>query len=211
MLELRPTDYIAGVQPRPKILLVNDWIKFSNNFPDTLSHVKGKTACIAVQQEVNYQLSYLLKEGCYTDVDLSNDTGVNLYPDVASNLYEMLIGFKPGNYFVQIYFPADYPIYRLDEPSMYPNIGDTNLKYLGAIRPGDSPDRNPILKLYLVYKLKPIILRMVVDDGIDYEKMTMNFSINRCVMNFGKALPAGVTPKPILYLDEISQMREVSG
>ena len=211
MIEVRPTEFVSGVQPRPKILLFNHWIQFSNKFPSTLDHVKGKTAQIAKQQQVPYELSYVVKEGCYYDINLSNeDTGEKLYPDMAENLYEVLIGFKPGNYFCQVYFPADYNLYRLDYPTMNPDVGSTSLKYLGAIKPSDSPAENPIFKLYLVYKLKPIILRLVVDEGIDYEKMTLPMIINRCVMDF-KTPPPEVVPKKILYLDEISEMRAVTG
>ncbi len=203
MIEVRPTEVFAGVQPRPKILLVNHWVKFSNNFPDTLDHVKGKTVRIAKQQQVSYELSWIVKEDCYKDVNLSNeDAGEKLYPDVTDNLYEVLIGFKPGNYLCHVFFPAAYPLYRLDYPDMSPLISSDAYKYLGAIKPSDSPVENPTFKLYLVYKLKPIILRLYADDGVDYEKATMQFSINRCLMERGVP-PPHITPKPILYLDEI--------
>jgi len=204
MIEVRPTEVFAGVQPRPKILLPDHWVKFSNNFPSGLSHVRGKSARIAKQQQVTYELSWIIKEACYKDVNLSNEnTGEKLYPDVADNLYEMLIGFKPGNYLCHVYFPADYPIYRLDDPDMSPIISDAAKKYLGAIKPSDSPIDNPTFKLYLVYELSPVILRLYADDGVDYEKISVQFIINRCLMDFSQPLPPGVPAKPILYLDEI--------
>jgi len=161
---------------------------------------------------VTYPLTRILKEGYYQDINLSNDdTGEKLYPDVAENLYEVLIGFKPGNFFCHVYFPADYPVYRLDYPTMYPEISSDTLKYLGAIKPSDSPVENPTFKLYLVYKLKPVILRLYADDGVGYEKCTMEVTVNRCLMDFGPAppgipAPPEVVPKPILYLDEIKTL-----
>ena len=200
MLELRPTEVPTT---RPKILLVDHWIKFSNGFPDSLDHVRGKTASIIKQQQVPYELTYVLKEDCYVDINLSNESaGQKLYPDATSNLYEVLIGFKPGNYLCQIYFPADHPIYGLDYAIMVPLITSDTYKYLGAIKPEDSPADDPKLKLYLVYKLTPMILRIYADDGVAYEKATINFLVNRCAMKFGPA-PADVKPKPIFYLDEI--------
>jgi len=207
MIEVRPTEVFAGVQPRPKILLVDRWIRFSNGFPSSLNHVRGKTARIAKQQQVPYELSYLLKEGCYKDINLSNeDTGEKLYPNVTTNLYEVLIGFKPGNYLTHLYFPAEYPLYRLDHPDMSPLVSSLTMKYLGAIKPSDSPAENPIFKMYLVYNLSPIILRLVVDEGVDYEKMSLKFTINRCLMDFDAPMPPHIQPKPILYLDEIKWM-----
>jgi len=203
VIEVRPVETVERIKPTVRILLVDHWVRFSNSFPDSLSHVRGKTARIAKQQQVDYELSWIIKEACYKDINLSNeDGGEKLYPDVADNLYEVLIGFKPGNYLTHVYFPADFPIYRLDYPDMSPLISSDSLKYLGAIKPSDSPVENPIFKLYFVYKLKPIILRIYADDGVDYEKITTHFTINRCVLDF-KAAPPDVEPKPILYLDEI--------
>jgi len=203
MIELRPVETVERIKPAVKVVLPDWWLKFSNNFPDTLDHVKGKTVRVLKQQQVKYELSWIIKEACYKDVNLSNeDAGEKLYPDVADNLYEMIVGFKPGNYFCHVFFPADYPLYRLDYPDMSPLISSASLKYLGAIRPSDSPVDNPIFKLYLVYKLKPIILRLYADDGVDYEKIGLEFTVNRCLMQEG-VLPPDVKPKPIQYLDEI--------
>ena len=203
MIELRPVETVERIKPAVKVVLPDWWLRFSNNFPDTLDHVKGKTVKILKQQQVKYELSWIIKEACYKDVNLSNEAaGEKLYPDVADNLYEMIIGFKPGNYFCHVYFPAEYPLYRLDYPDMSPLISSATLKYLGAIRPEDSPVDNPIFKLYLVFKLKPIILRFYADDAIDYEKIGLELTVNRCLMRQGVP-PPSVTPKPIQYLDEI--------
>lgn len=207
MIEVRPTEVLKGVYPSAKILLPTWWVKFSNGFPDSLKHVKGKYFTIEKQQQVRYELSWIVKENCYVDVNLSNeDTGKKLYPNVAEHLYEMLIGFKPGNYLCHVYFPADYPIYSLDYPGMTPLITSDTYKYLGHIKPTDSPIDNPAFKLYLVYDLKPVILRLYADDGVDYEKLSVEFTINRCVMKEQPTLAPGVDlsrVKLIHYLDEI--------
>ncbi|MBA7682511.1 hypothetical protein ES703_90861 [subsurface metagenome] len=203
MIELRPVETVERIKPAVKVVLPNWWLKFSDAFPSSLDHVRGKTFSILKQQQVKYELSWIIEEACYKDVNLSNeDAGEKLYPDVADNLYEVIIGFKPGNYFCHVYFPAEYPLYRLDYPDMSPNISDASLKYLGAIRPEDSPVDNPIFKLYLVFRLKPIILRLYADDGIDYEKIGLELTVNRCLMQEGVP-PPEVKPKPIQYLDEI--------
>lgn len=203
MIELRPTPTVKEVKYEQRIVLPNWWIKFSDNFPSGLKHVKGKTVRIAKQQQVKYELSWVIKEACYVDVNLSNESaGEKLYPDVESNLYEVLIGFKPGNYLCHIYFPAEYPLYRLDDPGMSPLISDSAKKYLGAIKPSDSPVDDPTLKLYLVFNLTPIILRLYADDGVAYEKASLQFTVNRCLM-VEEPPPPEVKPKLIQYLDEI--------
>jgi hypothetical protein len=203
MIELRPAGVTTEIKSQPRILLPGYWVKFSDKFPDYLSHVKGKAFQIDRQVQVTYELSWIIREACYKDINLSNeDTGQKLFPDVADNLYEMLIGFKPGNYYIIPYFPADQPIYRLDYPTQTPLVSDSALKYLGTIKPADSPVENPTFKLYLVYELKPVILRIVADDACDYTKITWEILINRCHMVEGK-VPENVTPKPIEYLDNL--------
>jgi hypothetical protein len=203
VFEFRPTEVPTT---RPKILLVHHWVEFSNKFPDGLSHVKGKKFSIEAQQQVSYELSHTIKEGCYYDINLSNeDAGEKLYPNDTQNLYEMLIGLKEGNYYLMPYFPANYPVYRLDYATMSPLVSDSKLKYLGTIKPYESPPGNETLKLYLMYKLTPIILRVCVDEGVGYEKCTLEILINRCLMKEGTP-PAGVTPKFIEYLSQIESL-----
>ena len=200
MIELRPTEVPTT---RPKILLPNHWVKFSDKFPDHLKHVKGKTMRVVKQAQITHALSWIIKENHYKDINLSNaDAGEKLYPDAGDNIYEMLIGFKPGNYYVIPYFPAEQPIYRLDYPTMLPLVSDAALKYLGNVKPSDSPVEDPKFKLYLMYELKPIILRLVADDGVDYEKCSFEFTINRCQMEEGTP-PDKVPVKVIYYLDEL--------
>lgn len=214
MIELRPVETVERIKPSIRILLVDQWVKFSPNFPDTLSHVKGKSFRIVAQQQVTYERSWKLKEACYKDVNLNNDSGNEyLYPESSDRLYEMLIGLQPGNYFVTLFFPSGDPVYRLDQSDMWPNIASSTYKYIAAIRPEDSPIDNPILKLYIPYKLDPFFLRLYADDGVAYEKARLKFMINRCLIKQESSVnvkPANVTPKPILYLDELKTLRPLS-
>jgi len=174
-----------------------------------LDFVKGKSFSIAAQQQDSYELSFTIKEGCYYDINLSNEgAGEKLYPNDSMHLYEMLIGLKGGNYYLLPYFPANYPIYQLDFATMVPLVSDSKKKYLGIIKPYESPPDNQQLRLYLVHKLTPIILRVCVDEGVAYEKCTLEFLINRCLLKNGTP-PAGVTPKFIEYLDEIKNLAPV--
>lgn len=203
MLEVRPIEVFEQVYPRPKVLLPGHNIQFSDKFPDGLSHVKGKTFKITKTAQVNYELSWILPELHYKDINLSNeDAGEKLYPEATDEVYETLIGFKLGNYFTLIYFPADQPIYRLGYYSMTPLITSASLKYLGAVKPEDSPVNNPTLKLYTVYKLKPFIFRMSIDNGVEYEKMTWVITVNKCKLEQFTP-PEGATVKYIPYIDEL--------
>jgi len=202
MLEVRPIDVFEQVWPRPKVLLPGHNIQFSNGFPDGLDHVKGKTFRITKTAQVNYELSWILPELHYKDINLSNeDAGEKLYPEATDEVYETLIGFKPGNYFTLIYFPADQPIYRLGYYSMTPLITNASLKYLGAVKPEDSPVGTSTLKLYTVYKLKPFIFRISIDNGVAYDKISWVITINKCKL---ESVPGPVEPvKYIPYIDEL--------
>jgi len=200
MIEFRPTEIPTT---RPKVLLYDQWVKFSDKFPGGLNHVKGKYMRVAKQVQVTYPVTRIIKENCYVDIDLSNEDGAErLFPESTENLYEILIGLRPGHWWVMPYFPTDQPVYRLDYPTMTPLVSDAKLRYLGNIRPEDSPADDPVLRLYAMYKLKPVILRMVVDAGIDYAKCSLLFNINRCHMEEGTP-PEGSRVKFIEYIDEL--------
>lgn len=210
MIELRPPGVTVESKGQPRILLPGYYVKFSGKFPSDIG-VANKAYRITKQVQVTFPRSFIIKENCYVDVNLSNDDGggERLYPYAPESLYEMLIGLKPGNWYLIPYFPANQPIYRLDYSTMLPTMADGKLRYLGIVRPADSPafdpeypDRAPTFKLYLPYRLKPMYLRVVCDGGVDHEKCTLQFTINRCQMEEA-APPAGVTPKPIEYLDEL--------
>ncbi len=202
MLELRPIEVHEQVWPRPKVLLPGHNIQFSNAFPDGLDFVKGKTFRITKTAQVRYELSWILPAINYKDINLSNESsGEFLYPEAKDEVYETLIGFKPGNYFTLIFFPADQPIYRLGYYSMTPLVSSASLKYLGAIKPEDSPVNNPTLKIYTFFKLDPFIFRIVVDNGVDYEKMTWEICVNKCKL---EKIAAPAEPvKYIPYIDEL--------
>lgn len=203
MLEMRPTDTYAGVTPRPKVLLPGHYVKISSAFPDTVCANRGKVMKVEKTTQIIWQRSLIVKEACYVDLNLSNDSGQELlYPNDASNIYEVLVGMRPGNWYMIPYFPASQPIWRLDEPTMTPTMSNPALKYLGIVRPENSPVENTTLKLFLFYKLKPVILRVIADDGVDYEKCRLEFLINRCQL-VSDTPPANVTPKYIPYLDEL--------
>ena len=202
MLELRPIEVFEQVWPRPKVLLPGHNIQFSNLFPAGLDHVKGKTFRITKTAQVRHELSWILPALHYKDINLSNEeAGQKLYPNASDEVYETLIGFKPGNYFTLIFFPAEQPIYRLGYYTMTPLISSASLKYLGAIKPEDSPVNNPTLKIYTVYKLNPFIFRISIDNGVDYDKMTWEICVNKCKL---EAVAAPVEQvKYIPYIDEL--------
>lgn len=202
MLELRPIEVYEQVWPRSKVLLPGHNVEFSSAFPDGLDFVKGKTFKITKTVQVRYELSWILPALHYKDINLSNeDSGQKLYPEAKDEFYETLIGFKPGNYLTLIYFPADLPIYRLGYYTMKPLISSASLKYLGAIKPEDSPVNNPTLKIYTFYRLDPFIFRISVDNGVDYEKMTWEICVNKCKIERVSAAVEQV--KRIPYINEL--------
>ncbi|KKL12967.1 hypothetical protein LCGC14_2530500, partial [marine sediment metagenome] len=65
---------------------------------------------------------------------------------------------------------------------MYPDLTDTKKKYLGARQPKDSPYDDPRIKLYFVKDLAPLIMRLFVLGGVDYEKIVAGLMVNKCLM-----------------------------
>lgn len=181
---LSPLFHRVATQVRPEDLLLQkgSWVHFSRAWPSTWSWASGKS--FGVSEEpllVRYARSYVLPESDYQDYDLSNATaGLKLYPEEQGMLYQCALGLKPGNYIVHLFVPTNRYIYALGEATMYPDVANANLRYLGALRPEDSPHDSPLTFLYFIKDAPAFILRLYVLAGTSYEKVTLEFSINKC-------------------------------
>ncbi len=81
MLELKPQPLATVSPPVPKILQEGYFVRFTDVWPDTLSEVKGKLFQIEKTNQVPYDISRIIPEDDYCDIDLSNATGgENTYP-----------------------------------------------------------------------------------------------------------------------------------
>lgn len=181
MLELRPVS-LARVSPGvPALLQENYFVRFTKEWPDTLSHVKGKFFQIDKVNQVPYDLSYIIPTGDFKDVDLANTSaGEKIYPENTKTLYEVALGFKPGNYLAHFYIPAGEYVHRLEYTGMVPDVASSTLRYLGARKPADSPYDDKRIFMYFVYHLEPLILRLYVEAGVDYEKVVLGLTVNKC-------------------------------
>jgi len=167
----------------PKLLQEGHFVRFTDMWPDTLSEVKGKLFQIEKTNQVPYDISRIIPENDYCDIDLSNSSSAeNVYPENSKTLYETLIGFKPGNYLVHFYIPAGEYLHRLEQTGMVPDVSSTTRKYLGARKPEDSPYDDKRIFSYSIRDLEPLILRTYVDTGIDYEKVVIGLLVNKCYL-----------------------------
>ena len=183
MLELRPVS-LATVSPGvPKLLQEGYFVRFTDTWPDTLSHVKGKFFQVDRTNQVPHDLSYIIQTANYRDVDLSNATGgERIYPENTKTLYEVALGFKPGTYLVHFYIPAGEYMHRLEYSGMVPDVTHATRRYLGARKPEDSPYDDKRIFMYFVRHLEPLILRVFVDSGIGYEKCVLGLTVNKCYL-----------------------------
>lgn len=188
MLELVPKPQFSVVIP-PKLLQEGYLVYFPGDWPSTFTQIREKTFRIDAVNTFRYDLSYILPTGAsgtvYRDVDFSNGDGTfqeSLYPEKYETLEEVLIGFKPGNFITHWLIPAGKYISQLEYAQMYPDITNSKRVYLGAKYPSDSPYDDPRLKLYLIKDLAPLIMRLYVLEGVDYEKIVAGLTINKCLM-----------------------------
>ncbi len=206
MLELKPQPLATVSPPIPKTLQEGFYVRFTDVWPDTMKEVKGKTFQIEKTNQVPYDLSYIIPSNDYRDIDLSNSTGgENIYPENTRTLYEMLIGFKPGNYLVHFYIPAGEYLHRLEQSGMVPDVTNAARKYLGARKPEDSPYDDKRIFFYSVADLEPLILRTYVDLGIDFEKVVIGLLVNKCYL---KQIPSP-TPEQLRLAKKIQYYTEI--
>ncbi len=183
MLELKPMPEATVTPGVPKLLQEGFYVRFTDVWPDTLSEVKGKLFQIEKTNQVPYDISRIIPEDDFCDLDLSNSSGgENIYPKNSKTLYETLIGFKPGNYLVHFYIPAGEYLHRLEQAGMVPDVTNATRKYLGARKPEDSPYDDKRIFFYSVKDLEPLILRTYVDLGIDFEKVIIGLLVNKCYL-----------------------------
>jgi hypothetical protein len=165
----------------PKLLQQGFVVKFTSVWPVSLEHVSGKTFEIEKTNVVPYDVHHIIPGGDYRDVDISNQAGGELlYPTSTKTLYEMTCGFKPANMLCHLYIPAGEYAKRLEAASMVPNVASVTLRYLGAIKPEDSPYDDHTLYIYSVFNLEPLIMRWYVDAGVDFDKCVMGVNVNKC-------------------------------
>ena len=183
MIELKPMSEATVTPGVPKLLQEGYFVRFTDQWPDTLPYVQNKFFKIGRTNQVPYDLTYILPTNDYRDVDLSNNAaGENIYPENTRTLYEVALGFKPGNYMVHFYIPAGEFVHRLDQAGMVPDVTHATRRYLGARKPEDSPYDDKRIFLYFVKDLEPLILRVFVDTGVDFEKCVLGLTVNKCYM-----------------------------
>jgi len=184
MLELQLKPQFSVVIP-PKTLQEGYLVTFSSDWPSTQEAIREKTFRIDAVNQVPYDLSYTIPTGDYRDVDFANGGGTfkeNIYPENQTSLFEVLVGFKPGCFLSHWYIPAGKSVHNLEYAQMYPDLTSAKKKYLGARTAKDSPYEDPRIKLYLVKDLAPLIMRLFVLPGVDYEKIVTGLIINKCLM-----------------------------
>jgi len=206
MLELKPQPLATVSPPVPKILQEGFFVRFTDQWPLTLPHVKGKTFQVEKTNQVPYDLSYIIPANDYRDVDLSNAVGgENIYPENTKTLYQTLIGFHPGNYLVHFYIPAGEYVHRLEQAGMVPNVAHATLRYLGARKPEDSPHTDKRIFAYAVKDLEPLILRVFVDNGVGFCKAILSLLVNKCYLK--EITPTAEQFAKALKIDYYSSLR----
>jgi hypothetical protein len=184
MLELALKPQFSVVIP-PRLLQEGYLVTFPNSWPSTYKNVTGKTFRIEVAVQVPYDLSYIVPTGDYRDVDFSNGTGTyqeSVYPENQISLFEITVGFKPGQFIAEFFIPASRSLQRLEYAQMEPDITNAKRLFLGAFKHNDSPYENPQIKFYAVKDLTPLIMRLYTLAGVDYEKIVAGLIVNRCKM-----------------------------
>lgn len=205
MIEQRPLSEATVSPGVPKLLQESYYVRFTKEWPTTLPTFSGKFFQIERTNQVPYILHYILPTTDFRDVDLSNATGgENIYPENPKTLYEVLIGFKKGNYLAHWYIPAGEYVHRLDQASMVPTVTSPTLRYLGATRPEDSPCDDKRIFCYFVKDLEPLILRLYVLPGVDWEKCSICLLINKCrLKEIAPTAEQLAKAKTILYYTEL--------
>ena len=197
--QLAPGFARVSVQASPNDLFLQkgSWVKFSQRWQGDSGWAAGKVFEVNSDPVViQFPISYIVPGGDYVDVNLANlptgfsKTQLNLFPNTPKVLYQAGIGMEKDDFFIQLGIPsANKYIYNLGQAFMYPNISDTNLKYLGQKTWKDSPADSPLWFLYFIYNNPYTYLRIYALAGKAFEKCRLVFWINKC--GLADVLPPG--------------------
>ncbi len=145
--------------------------------------VSGQYVQIQQTVVVPYKKGYTLPSGAgldYAFVDLHNVTNspTSMFPASDKVVFEILIGLKKGMYQVAPYVPGNTNyLLALGYTQMFPNIADPNLKFMGAFTYKDTPDDNPLFKIWVIDNQDPWLLQIAVDSAVDYDKAVIDFKV----------------------------------
>ncbi|MHA1288831.1 MAG: hypothetical protein ACTSPB_15675 [Candidatus Thorarchaeota archaeon] len=164
-----------------KLLQPGDCVKFvGQDFTDEIR--EGEMFRITRVQQITFDYSVIIPSGDFTQIDLSAETGIGLYPTNSKSLFEILVGLKGGkDMLLYIQIPAGKYLGRLEKAELYPDPAVPQLRYISPITADDTPVREPKLRIHTVKDFEPIIFQ-IYNDGSDYEKLVFHFLINRCYM-----------------------------
>ncbi|GAJ20608.1 unnamed protein product [marine sediment metagenome] len=94
MLELKPMPLATVSPPISRLLQEGFYVRFTDQWPLTLPHVKGKTFQIERTNQVPYDITRIIPGGNYCDVDMSNAAGgENIYLENTKTLKSPALGF----------------------------------------------------------------------------------------------------------------------
>ena len=165
----------------PKLLQPGDYVKFvGKDFTDEVR--AGEMFKITRVQQITYDYAVILPPSDTTLIDLSEESGIGLYPTNSNSLFEILVGLKGGKeMLLYIQIPAGKYLGRLEKAELYPNPVNPLLRYISPITVDDTPYTEPKLRIHTIKDFEPIIFQ-IYNDGSDYEKLVFHFLINRCYM-----------------------------
>lgn len=204
-----------NVDARQILLAKGSWVKFSPGWPSgqgsNFDWASGKVFKVSSDPVLTkYPLSFILPGSDYTTFDISNTqpvgtAGEQMYPNQTNVLYQIAIGMKPGNYFVQTYIPRGQYVYTVGSSAIFPDITSSTYRYLGAKYPKDSPADAPLWSVYAIMNQPGFVFAPYVD-GVDFDKATIEFNINKCQLTQILPMPdANGKPTNLEYIQAQAQ------
>ena len=170
----------------PPLLLDGHVVQFSEGFnTGEVARYGNKFFKIANPQQVKFERYYIIPDADYVDVTLNNSASgsENIYPYQLDELNEILIGIEADSTLMFPIMPSpDRYVQQLAYTGMVPSVSDTTKRHLGCLTEKDSPFDEMKFRVCFVKDEVPMVLRLYVDSGEAYEKIRLQFLVNRCTL-----------------------------
>ena len=170
----------------PPLLLDGHVVLFSEGYETgEVAKYGGKYFRIANPQQIKFERYFIIPDADYVDVTLNNSASgsENIYPYQMDELNEVLIGIKADDTLVYPIMPSpDRYVQQLSYTGMIPSVTNTTKRYLGCLTETDTPFDEMKFRVCFVKDEVPMVLRLYVDSAEAYEKIRIQFLVNRCTL-----------------------------
>ena len=179
----------------PELLQPQQYVVFKGepgkDFPDFIQ--VNKPYLVEYTSQVTFARSFIFPSGEKKTVPLSNNEDytnyLNLFPTMRETMYEILAGLKGGkDMLLFIQWPTETYPFELESPHLHVDLTDEIERMISPVTVERSPAREPKLRIHTLKNMTDMYFQLY-NNGGDYEKLVIEFLVNKCKIKLAEKMP----------------------